>query len=737
MYKKIFYPAVFGTSALVGLFLHSAPLYAESLGTIQVDSSTIGDRFEDKKNDPSAMAVIGGKEVDKAHVKNIQQLLQSIPGITTEVQSGDSLKIHIRGVENQVYMGEKPGVAVVIDGVPVFERTGRVNIDLDNIESIRVIKGGASYLFGDDALSGAVIITTKKGSGQAGYKISTELGSFGHNKILARAGYAGDNSNGHIQASQRETDGYYDDSGSSADYVNGKWQYYLSDNSDLQFGFELADRAKNSHGSVRGVTAAETDPMSENTTDYNDYANRFSVGLEKLFLTYNQDMDAGGNLIVNTYSFSDNTKFFSAPAATDPNLYTYDNDYAQVQQGVKAEYRKDGEKLAWMLGTDLRDNTYDNFVTYNRAFTDYAGPHAIGDISSDNLTAEQVSALYGEAKYRPADKWLLTLNGRSDQIDLDYVDNVDPTLDNAKGFSIFSSRIGTNYAASDKVDYYANVSTGFRAPSVTQLFVGTSSPTHKTAANPDLIPETTDNIELGMRRKTEMFGSPVELDMALFQLDRKDHIQASGGQYSTSADSIYDNIGDMRSQGLELSIFSEINERWSWNLGYTNLNAFYTSYDNFNLQLEPIAGACPAGATPVTGGFPPAVINCLMPYNNTDNIVPRTPDHHINLNVSMRPSSAWTITGEMDAISSYYADEINQEKIDGHQTFNLLVNYEKKSGGIKWSAFGRIDNLLNEQYYNTARGTSDGNDDGVYNAEDLSIVVNQGRTITLGVSGEF
>ena len=104
--------------------------------------------------------MISGEKVDRAHTENIQQMLQSIPGVTTDLQSGDSLKIHIRGIENQVYMGEKPGVAVVIDGVPVFERTGRVNIDMDNIESIKVIKGGASYLFGDDALSGAVIITT-------------------------------------------------------------------------------------------------------------------------------------------------------------------------------------------------------------------------------------------------------------------------------------------------------------------------------------------------------------------------------------------------------------------------------------------------------------------------------------------------------------------------------------------------------------------------------------------------
>ncbi len=109
---------------------------AADLGVIQVESTTIDDRFENKRNEASNIGVIGGDQVDASHVENIQQLLQGIPGVTTELQAGDSLKIHIRGIENQVYMGEKPGVAVVIDGVPVFERTGRVNIDLDNIESI-------------------------------------------------------------------------------------------------------------------------------------------------------------------------------------------------------------------------------------------------------------------------------------------------------------------------------------------------------------------------------------------------------------------------------------------------------------------------------------------------------------------------------------------------------------------------------------------------------------------------
>ncbi|MDX1296478.1 MAG: TonB-dependent receptor plug domain-containing protein, partial [Sulfurimonadaceae bacterium] len=149
-------------AACLSSVLTAAP--AVKLDTLSVTASTIDERFDSMKHEVSNVSTISGEQVDNAHAENIQQVLQSIPGITTEVSGGDSLKIHIRGVENQRFMGEKPGVAVVIDGVPVFERTGKVNIDLDNIESIKVVKGGASYLFGDDALSGAVIITTKRGA---------------------------------------------------------------------------------------------------------------------------------------------------------------------------------------------------------------------------------------------------------------------------------------------------------------------------------------------------------------------------------------------------------------------------------------------------------------------------------------------------------------------------------------------------------------------------------------------
>ena len=720
------------------LLIISSNTLAEDLGTIYVESSTIADRFEDKRIEPSNIGTISAKQVDDAHTQNIQQLLQSIPGITTEVQSGDSIKIHIRGIENQVFMGEKPGVAVVIDGVPVFERTGRVNIDLDNIESIKVIKGGASYLFGDDALSGAVIITTKRGAKYKGYKFAAEAGSFGYDKELARAGFSTDNANGHIQFTHRQIDGYYDDSSSESDYLNGKLQYYIDDSSDLTFGFENARRLKNSHGAVTGITAAENDPKSEDIFAYNDYTNNYDVDLQKFFSTYSKDID-DNNLMLNLYRFSDSTEYNSSPTSADPTQYNYANDYYQLQQGFKSEYRSGGKKLAWMAAADLRANSYENRVTYlDCADFSWDPSCAINTLKSDNTTDEQVAAVYGEVKFQTSEKMTVTVNARYDNIQLDYIDHLDSINNGNKDFNVSSWRLGGNYALDNNSDFYGNISTGFRAPTVTQLFIGNNSPTSKTSANPELVEESATNYEVGIRRSLNWGDTPVELDIAVFQIDREDYIQASAGQYTTDANSQFENIGDIQNRGLEMSLLGDVSNTFSWEINYTYLNAKYTDYALFNLQTEPVAGVCPAGSTPVANPFPPnTVTNCLTAYDNTGNIIPRTPEHHLNLSLNNTLASHWRITTELDYSSSYYADEINQEKISGHGVINLLVNYTRTANSYNWSAFLRIDNLLDETYYNTVRGYRDSNEDGVYNAEDLSLVVNQGTTLTTGIEVQF
>lgn len=685
----------------------------------------------------STTTTISGEEVDEAHAESVQQLLQSIPGVTTEYSTGDSLKIHLRGVENQMYMGEKPGVAIVIDGVPVFERTGKVNIDLDNVESIKVIKGGASYLFGDDALSGAVIITTKKGAKYNHNYGAVEFGSYGYRKYLARTGYANDNLSFHIQASQKKSDGYWEDSDYESNYLNGKLQYYIDDTSDLSFGFEYADRTKDTHGTVGGETAARTNPESiyyEDDQDSRDYTRDYDVELLKLFLTYSKDFSNNSNLLVNGYVYTDDTTYMSAPqtkdgsGASDPSLddedYTYDNEYAQIQRGVKSEYRSSFDTFATLLGLDLRFNEYENksFYRVNQALIRYYPSYSVtpdyylaGDAKSDDTTDENVYAVYGEYKQEITKDLSATANLRYDLIKLDYEDYKDNNF--KEDFKVYSYRLGMNYKINDNFNVYANYSTGFRAPTVSQLYAGDVSAWGSTQNNPDLDPEKSYNYEIGLRA----IAKGITYEAALFWIDREDFIMKTSGNYGdTDTTDMWDNVGGARHRGLELSATGKMVDELSFNLAYTYLDAYYTDYDNFGIDLD--------------GSSYTSVVTF---FDATDNQIPRTPRHQLNLILDYMPINELKLTTEVNAKSDYYADDLNQIKIPGHATVNLLANYTNKIGDYQYNLFARVDNVFDKFYYNSARSSGDRNEDGVFDAEDLSITVNQGRVYTAGLSVKF
>ena len=700
---------------------------AVELNTLSVTASTIDDKFTSRETEASGTATVSGETVDKAHIENIQQVLQSVPGLTTELQGGDSLKIHIRGVENQMYMGEKPGVAVVIDGVPVFERTGRVNIDLDNIESIKVIKGGASYLFGDDALAGAVIITTKRGSKHTRTHVAGEAGSYGYQKLLARTGYSGESFDAHIQVSERKADGYWEDSDYVAQYVDGKLQYYIDDTSDITVGFELSHREKDSHGTVQGVTAAEEDPKS---TQGRDYTALYDVDLFKIYATYSKEFGDRMYLMANLYQYNDDTQFLSGyvdydinhDPVDDPHAKPYLNDYRQIQRGLKSELRQSLENSAWMAGVDLRANNYKNRVSIAQAYSTYAYNYRtrtwewtdytnVGDERSHDETDENVYAVYGEYKYALTPELTATANLRFDHIALDYSDYLGTNLD--KSFDVYSWRVGAAYSLSDMHALYANISTGFRAPTISQLFAGDVSTWGSTESNPDLDPETAYNYEIGMRG---MVGS-LSYDAAVFCIDRKDFIMSTSGNYGdTDASEMYDNIGGMRNTGFELSLSSDYSKSFAFTIAYTLLYAEFTSYENLGIEF---------------GG------NTVEYFSATDNEVPRTSRHTIDISGTYNYENRAFLTAELFARSSYYADDLNVNRIPGHGVVNLLGSYNLTLGGIDMSLFARIDNLFDAYYYNTARSSGDGNEDGVFDAEDISISVNPGRVYTFGLSATF
>jgi iron complex outermembrane receptor protein len=644
----------------------------ENLGTLNISSSTIDDKYTEIKNEVSSSTLLTAEEVEKIHATNVEDILNTIPGITSSNVGNDRVKIHIRGIDNQMYMGEKPGVAIVIDGIPVQKSSGKINLDLDNIASIKVIKGSASYLYGNDAIGGAIVITTKRPKGLNKSKIETEFGSFGFKRFLASTNQSFETGALQIQGTTRDTDGYWDDAYLKHKSVNGKYQYYLSETSDLTFGMDYTKRETGDGTSVHGETQALKNPTSVGEVSYSGF---YDTTLLKTFLTYSNDIDNNSNLMINVSRYEDDTVNLSA--ATDTNGDGINDDHKTIsdeewiQNTFKSEYRKSFDKVAIMAGIDLARNEQENTSIANLTVGGFS-PQTKGDLTGSSNNDEDINAIYFEVQNQLTNNLTSTINFRHDNIKYDYINNLDTTLNTALSYNANSYRVGFNYKLNDTHNMYTSYATGFRAPTAEQISENIEKLQTDSTLNiqTDLDIETTSNIEVGIKGDISSF----KYDASIYQLDRKDYIGRRAGSYIWSSDDDADesvgNLGDMRSRGFELALNSDRKKMASFSMAYTYLDATFKKY-----TINPNDGQ--------------------TAINLDGNIIPRTSKHTLNLTVDFRPINGLTISPELIAKSSYYADESNLYKQPGYEVVNLRTEYKiNKTIEI----FGKIKNLLNKKY---------------------------------------
>ena len=134
----------------------------------QLDEVVLSDtKFELKKeNSGKVIYKITSKEIKQNTGKTVVDLLDNIAGVEVNGNNnaaGSNIGLYFRGGRNRQ-------VAVVIDGVLVTDPTGisssyNLNLlDLNQVESIEILKGSSSTLYGSGAANGVINIKLKKAS---------------------------------------------------------------------------------------------------------------------------------------------------------------------------------------------------------------------------------------------------------------------------------------------------------------------------------------------------------------------------------------------------------------------------------------------------------------------------------------------------------------------------------------------------------------------------------------------
>lgn len=138
---------------------------------------------------PAAVSKLARKELEQNNQSNIAPALNRIPGVHMQSGALNTNRITIRGVGSRSRFATA-NIRAYLNEIPLTEGNGETaleDINLDLIESVEVIKGAASSLYGV-GLGGTILMESKKpNSGQSNFSAEAGLASFGLFRSSAQA----------------------------------------------------------------------------------------------------------------------------------------------------------------------------------------------------------------------------------------------------------------------------------------------------------------------------------------------------------------------------------------------------------------------------------------------------------------------------------------------------------------------------------------------------------------------
>lgn len=474
-----------------------------SMERVQVTATRSQQSIQDTA---ASVTVISDKEIEENMSNSIADLFQYTPGVDVQTNSRQGIQsINIRGIEgNQI--------KILVDGVSqpsqydsggTFINSGRVDVDIDMIKSVEVVKGAASSLHGSDALGGIVAFKTKDPSdflsndkdygGHVKLNYSSADSSF--NESVALANRLGDLETliaySRQDSSELDNFGDPDDRDNAANNLLVKLQYQLNENNRVEFTGEYVN------------SEIDSELSDDSYTDYTgeDSSDRYRLGVKQI-LNANSTMFDKLTWQVNYQSKKQNSITHRTATSTG-NVQRKDYDYSE--DGVQADIQ------------------FDKFVTLGSSehYFTYGASLSTKDISNVNNEYNSISDdqlmfyMPDSSEFRyglfvqdeiTINKLILTPGLRFDSFDTDPGNNFpddsyDTTLYEEYSDSAVTGRLGVLYNLNEQHKIFAQISQGFRAPDFKELFYsyGNAARGYASIPNPDLEAEESISYELGWR----------------------------------------------------------------------------------------------------------------------------------------------------------------------------------------------------------------------------------------------
>ncbi|WP_116366782.1 TonB-dependent receptor domain-containing protein [Parahaliea mediterranea] len=550
----------------------------------------------------SSVSLVSRKDLDVLQPLDLVDVFDKVPGIdiTQSGGPGSTASLFIRGNASDHTLFLVDGQRV---GSATLGSTSFQYINPDQIERIEVVRGAHSSLYGSDAIGGVVQIFTRDGSGTPGSYVSGSGGS--HNAYQFAAGTSGNSGAWRYGAnlSYLETDGIdnlVDDSGFNADDDGYRNQ---SMNASLGYTFDS--------GADLALRYLAIDTRNEYDNAYGPDEQPYSDG-------WTQNLNLRGRLPVTDFWLST----LSLGVSTDDT-----DNYDDVTGANTGHFRTTRDQLFWQNDFTVAK---DSILTVAYEYYD----DAVDASSAYERDGQAVSSRSNEA-------WIGEVQLGFSLLDVVLGARAD---DNEEFGRETTGSIALGLDVGQQHRIIASWAEGFKAPTFNDLYWPASA---YTAGNPDLVPEASDNRELGIRGDYSQWH---------WSLTWFDNTVENLINWAPGADFVYRpyNVADASIQGAEFMSGASLGE-WQLEASYTYVEARDDSTDH------------------------------LLPNRARSNFV---------LNID-RPFGPWQFGLSLKAQDRRYTNADNSASLPGYATLGVRAQYTLWQGLV---ARLRVDNLLDKNY---------------------------------------
>ncbi len=566
----------------------SAVTLAEDSAVSELEEITVVSQKQPYRGDaplkslPQAVQILDSDLLSDMGVVELQNALDLAGGVTRQNDFGglwDSFAVRGFAGDENVPSG------YLVNGFAAGRGfSGRR--DASNIESIEIIKGPGSALYGRSEPGGTINLITKKPQFETEGYVQISVGRFdGYRLEGDYTGELTDTIAFRINGAYDEAEGYRHNEPQKY-ALTPSFLFALSDSTSLSYELELA---KQEALFDRGVVAIDGDasvlsarrflgdprngPMEVEATGHqfvlqHDLNNDWSIlaGLgyrESSFKGYSADTELSGGrqlLLVDgetlnrqrryrDYDAEDLSGRVELTGAFDTGPFTH-----HVLIGADAyEFELESIQNRWRVGFGTMDPTYS--VNIFNPVEIYDQP--IPDPQNNNLEEQSSLGFYIQDQLDLTEKWKLTLGVRYDDYAQDITNRLAGTVTKTSQTAT-NPRAGLVYEMNNNVSLYASYSEGFRPNTGIDFF------------NEAFAPEESKSYEAGVKMSTpdeRLSGS-----IALFKAEKSNVLTSDPVHAGYSAA-----LGEAESQGVEIDLSGNITDSLRLWFAYAYIDAQTTN----------------------------------------------------------------------------------------------------------------------------------------------------------------